>query len=83
VYSIQHYKQTNKQTKSLKFHISSKPVILKLQENTQFKTRIPTYIICENGSIVEDIQSNDLQVSNDFFPILGRAPPSSAPEDDS
>ena len=23
---------------SLKFHISSKPVILKLQENTQFKT---------------------------------------------
>ena len=49
---------------SLKFHVSSKPVILKLQENTQFKTRIPTYIICENGSIVEDIQSNDLQVSN-------------------
>jgi hypothetical protein len=40
-------------------------VILKLQENTQFKTRIPTYIICENGSIVEDIQSNDLQVSNE------------------
>ena len=58
---------------SLKFHISSKPVILKLQENTQFKTRIPTYIICENGSIVEDIQSNDIQDTHYYYDTLNGA----------
>lgn len=52
---------------SLKFSLSSKPVILKLQQNVQLSSRIPVYVFAHNGSIIREDLHTDLHDVNYYY----------------
>ncbi|XP_071148485.1 uncharacterized protein [Mytilus edulis] len=52
---------------SLKFSLSSKPVILKLQQNAQLSSRIPVYAFAQNGSIIQEDLPTDLHDVNYYY----------------
>ncbi|XP_052079211.1 uncharacterized protein LOC127717564 isoform X2 [Mytilus californianus] len=52
---------------SLKFSLSSKPVILKLQQNAQLNSRIPVYVFAQNGSIIREDLHTDLHDVNYYY----------------
>lgn len=48
---------------TLKFRISSQPVILKLHHNAQVNSPIPIYVISQNGSVIREHLFNGSEVS--------------------